>query len=69
MKKVYVVSVQWYENEKWHNTTLHAFSNKRAAQEYVDEKRAAAALNPTTERDNYFIDTLPCWSYNFLKPE
>ena len=69
MKKVYVVSVQWFEREMWHTTTLHAFSNKRAAQEYVEEKRAAASQDPDKQSDHYFIDKLTCWSRNFLKSE
>lgn len=67
MKKVYVVSVQWYENERWMNTPLNAFSNKRAAQDYVESKRAAAEFNPTKHNDHYYIDELTCWTHNFLK--
>ncbi len=69
MKKVYVVNVQWYEDGKWHNTTLHAFSNKRAAQEYVESKKASAAQNPDKQSDHYYIDNLTCWTHNFLKEE
>lgn len=69
MKKIYVVNVQWYEDEKWHNTTLHAFSNQRAAQSYVESKRAAAAQNPNKHNDHYYIDRLTCWTHNFLKDE
>lgn len=67
MKKVYVVSVQWYENEKWNNITLQAFSKKRAAQSYVETKRAAAALDPAKQHDHYFIDELRCWTHNYLE--
>ena len=69
MKKVYVVSVQWKENDRWHNTAINAFSNKRAAQSYVESKRAAAALNPDKQNHHYFIDDLTCWTHNFLKAE
>lgn len=69
MKKVYVVSVQWYENERWYNTTLNAFSNLRAAQEYVESKKAAAAQNPDKQNDHYYIDKLLCYTRNFLKEE
>lgn len=67
MKRVYVVNVQWKENGKWYNTTLNAFSNKRAAQSYVETKREMAALDPTKQSDHYFIDELACWTHNFLK--
>lgn len=69
MKKVYVVNVQWYENNRWYNTSLNAFSNKRAAQSYVETKRAAAALDPDKQHDHYYIDELTCWKHNFLKSE
>lgn len=69
MKRVYVVSVQWKQNDKWYNAPLHAFSNRRAAQSYIEIKEAMAAEDPDMESRHYYIDRLTCWTYNFLKEE
>lgn len=69
MKKVYVVSVQWYEDERWRNTPLHVFSNKRAAESYVKTKRELAEKHPDTQDSRYYYEELKCWNRNFLKFE
>lgn len=69
MKRVYVVSVQWKQNGNWYNAPLHAFSNRRAAQDYIECKESMAAEAPDMETRHYYIDMLSCWTQNFLKEE
>lgn len=62
MKKVYVVVVRWYEDNKWNNTNLHAFSNRKAAQSYVDYKNAHKSEKAIADKSEYEIEQLGLFS-------
>lgn len=64
MKKTYVVEVRWYEDGKWMNTNLHAFSNRKAAQSYVDYKEAHKSNRAIADNSEYRIEELALFSKN-----
>lgn len=67
MKKVYVVTVRWYEDGKWYNTNLHVFSNHKSAQSYVDWKNEHLTEKAISDRSEYQIEEYPLWSKDITK--
>lgn len=66
MKKVYVVLVRWYEDDRWMNTNLQAFSNRKAAQSYVDYKNAHKSEKSIADQSEYEIEEFAVRSKNLL---
>lgn len=66
MKRIYVVLVRWYEDGKWMKTNLHAFSNRKAAQSYVDYKYAHKSEKAIADHSEYEIEELGVCSKNLL---
>lgn len=66
MKRVYVVLVRWYEDGKWMETNLEAFSNRKAAQSYVDYKNANKSEKAIADHSEYEIEEFAVRSKNLL---
>lgn len=67
MKKVYLVSTSWWENDQRFSTILRAFSNKKAAEGYLNYKKAHMSEEEKQERTSYYLDIETLLSQNPLR--
>lgn len=64
MKKVYLVSTTWWENDRRYSSILRVFDNKKAAEGYLNYKKAHMSPEQKMERTCYYLDTEALLSKN-----
>lgn len=67
MKKAYLVSTTWWENDQRYSTILRVFSNRKAAEGYLNYKKAHMSEEQKLERTCYYLDTEAILSRNPLE--
>lgn len=67
MKKAYLVSTSWWENDQRFSTILRVFDNREAAEGYIDVKKAHMSQEQKIEGTCYYLDTEEILSRNPLE--
>lgn len=67
MKKAYLVSTSWWENDQRFSTILRVFDNIEAAEDYLNYKKTHMSEEQKMERTCYYLDIEALLSTNPLR--